>query len=48
MARVPLAGTDYIPGRSEERALDEIKRLLARHIENPIDYLPEPAPATES
>src|SRR5712664_2828918 len=39
MARVPLAGTDYIPGRSEERALDEIKRLLARHIDNPIDYL---------
>ena len=39
MARVPLAGTDYIPGQSEERALDEIKRLLERHIENPIDYL---------
>jgi hypothetical protein len=36
---VPLAGTDYIPGQSEERALDEIKRLLARHIDNPIDYL---------
>jgi hypothetical protein len=42
MARVPLAGTDYIPGQSEERALDEIKRLLERHIENPVDYL-EPA-----
>ena len=39
MARVPLAGTDYIPGQSEERALAEIKRLLERHIENPIDYL---------
>ena len=42
MARVPLAGTDYIPGVSEERTLAEIKRLLERHIENPIDYLPEP------
>ena len=25
MARVPLAGTDYIPGVSEERALGEIR-----------------------
>ena len=40
MARVPLAGTNYIPGVSEERTLAEIKRLLERHIENPIDYLP--------
>jgi hypothetical protein len=39
MARVPLAGTNYIPGVSEERTLDEIKRLLERHVENPIDYL---------
>ena len=39
MARVPLAGTTYIPGVSEERALDEIKRLLERHVENPVDYL---------
>ena len=39
MARVPLAGTDYIPGVSEERTLAEIKRLLERHVENPIDYL---------
>ena len=39
MARVPLAGTDYIPGVSEERTLNEIKRLLERHIENPVDYL---------
>ena len=39
MARVPLAGTDYIPGVSEERTLNEIKTLLERHIENPIDYL---------
>jgi glutamate synthase domain-containing protein 2 len=39
MARVPLAGTDYIPGETEARTLEEIKRLLERHIENPIDYL---------
>src|SRR6201988_301329 len=41
MARVPLAGTDYIPGVSEENTLEEIKRLLERHIEYPVDYLPE-------
>jgi methylamine---glutamate N-methyltransferase subunit C len=40
MARVPLAGTDYIPGVSEERALDEIKTMLDRYLENPIDQLP--------
>jgi hypothetical protein len=46
MARVPLAGTDYIPGQSEERALNEIKTLLSRHIENPVDYLaPESEPS---
>ena len=39
MARVPLAGTDYIPGQTEERALAELKRLLERQLENPIDYL---------
>ncbi len=42
MARVPLAGTDYIPGVSEERTLARIERLLERHVENPIDFL-EPA-----
>ena len=41
MARVPLAGTNYIPGVSEERALDEIKTMLDRYLENPIDRLPE-------
>ena len=41
MARVPLAGTSYIPGVSEERALDEIKTMLDRYLENPIDRLPE-------
>ena len=41
MARVPLAGTDYIPGVSESRALEEIKTMLDRYLENPIDELPE-------
>ena len=39
MAKVPLAGTDYIPGVSEERTLARIERLLERHVANPIDYL---------
>ena len=30
MAKVPLTGTDYIPGVSEERALGRIERLLER------------------
>jgi len=30
MARVPLAGTSYIPGQTEERALAEIKALLEK------------------
>src|SRR5918995_1422686 len=42
MARVPLAGTEYIPGLSETRALEEIKTMLDRYLENPIDALPEP------
>jgi hypothetical protein len=41
MARVPLAGTDYIPGVSEEKSLAEIKRLLEKHVAYPVDYLPE-------
>jgi hypothetical protein len=43
MARVPLAGTSYIPGVSEERALGEIKTMLDRYLENPLDRLPESA-----
>jgi glutamate synthase domain-containing protein 2 len=46
MARVPLAGTSYIPGVTEERALDEIKSMLDQYLENPVDYMPEPAKAT--
>jgi hypothetical protein len=45
MARVPLAGTEYIPGVTETNALEEIKTLLDRHLENPVDSLPA-TPAT--
>ncbi len=45
MAKVPLAGTDYIPGVSEEKTLARIERLLERHVANPIDYL-DPVQAT--
>jgi len=41
MAKVPLAGTNYVPGLTEENALAEIKRLLEKHIEYPVDYLPD-------
>ena len=44
MARVPLAGTDYIPGVSEERSLGEIRTLLDQYLENPVDYIPDTAP----
>ena len=40
MAKVPLAGTEWIPGVSEERALAEMKRMLEKHLEYPVDYLP--------
>jgi hypothetical protein len=43
MARVPLAGTNYTPGVSEERALEEIRTLLDQYLENPVDFLPTPA-----
>ena len=32
MAKVPLAGTTYIPGQTEERALAEIKALLEKQV----------------
>src|SRR5206468_3989505 len=41
MAKVPLAGTEYIPGVSEDRSLKEIKRMLEKHLEYPLDFLPE-------
>ena len=34
MARVPLAGTSYIPGVTEANTLQEIKTLLAKHVAN--------------
>jgi glutamate synthase domain-containing protein 2 len=43
MAKVPLAGTSWIPGVSEEQTLAKIERMLEKHLENPIDYLPSPA-----
>ncbi len=47
MARVPLAGTNYIPGVSEERSLAEIRTLLDQYLENPVDYIPEPSTGAE-
>jgi hypothetical protein len=32
MAKVPLAGTTYIPGLSEDRALQEMKDMMAKHL----------------
>jgi glutamate synthase (NADPH/NADH) large chain/glutamate synthase (ferredoxin) len=40
MAKVPLAGTSWIPGVSEERTLAKIERMLEKHLEYPVDYLP--------
>jgi hypothetical protein len=48
MAKVPLAGTDWIPGVSEERALAEMKRMLEKHLEYPVDYLPSHVEETVS
>ncbi len=33
MAKVPLAGTEYIPGVTEDRTLQEMKRMLESHLE---------------
>src|SRR5919201_24406 len=37
MARVPLAGTQYIPGVTEERTLNEIRRLVERQHQEDVD-----------
>jgi glutamate synthase domain-containing protein 2 len=43
MAKVPLAGTQYIPGVTEQRTLDEIKSLLERHVDSTTEATqPEP------
>ena len=46
MAKVPLAGTNYIPGVTEQRTLDEIKSLLER--QQDIDVPPAGAAAGPS
>ena len=33
MAKVPLAGTEYIPGVTEDRTLQEMKQMLESHLE---------------
>ena len=43
VAKVPLAGTGWIPGVSEERTLAKIERMLEKHLEYPVDYLPSHA-----
>src|SRR5436189_70167 len=37
MARVPLAGTTYIPGVTEERTLNEIRKLVERQHQDDVD-----------
>jgi hypothetical protein len=45
MAKVPLAGTTYIPGVTEQQTLNEIKSLLReRHYQEAVERLPEPTP----
>jgi methylamine---glutamate N-methyltransferase subunit C len=44
MAKVPLAGTTYIPGVTEERALERIERLLEKHLVDPAEeHVPQAA-----
>ena len=45
MAKVPLAGTGYIPGVTEERTLAEIKRLLEQLVYDVRGAPGRPAPA---
>ena len=40
MAKAPVAATHYTPRVTEERTLAEIKQLLERPLEYPVDYLP--------
>ena len=32
MAKVPLAGTDYIPGVTEQETLEEIKTMMQKYL----------------
>ena len=34
LAKVPLAGTSYTPGVSEERTLEEIRSMLEKYVTN--------------
>jgi hypothetical protein len=46
MAKVPLAGTDYIPGVTERETLSEIRRLLAKkHEEETVTHVGRPLEA---
>ncbi len=36
MAKVPLAGTSYIPGVTEERALARIENMIQQHLVDPV------------
>jgi hypothetical protein len=35
MAKVPLAGTNYVPGVTEEETLGEIRSMLEKHLTEP-------------
>jgi methylamine---glutamate N-methyltransferase subunit C len=46
MAKVPLAGTDYIPGVTERETLSEIRRLLEKkHEEEAVTHVGRPLEA---
>jgi hypothetical protein len=38
MAKVPLAGTNYIPGVTEESTLEELKTMMAKYLADTGQY----------
>ncbi|MFM8883428.1 MAG: hypothetical protein ACKOH7_01260, partial [Solirubrobacterales bacterium] len=46
MARVPIAGTDYVPGVTEENTLEEMKHMLEDHLEGRLQMFAD-APINE-
>jgi hypothetical protein len=38
MAKVPLAGTNYIPGVTEEATLDELKTMMQKYLADTGQY----------
>jgi hypothetical protein len=38
MAKVPLAGTDYIPGVSEQTTLEEIRAMMQKYLADTGQY----------